>query len=311
MRPLGVSEKGAFMKNLSEEKKIREWIEDCEAALRHRLDEIARVLCGEDLRLIRLAGPTCSGKTTVANLLIRRFEEHGKRLHLISIDDFYYDKEVLHANAENHESGEVDYDSVKTIDLAALADFIEEIFTEEKSHCPTFDFKVGRRVGYRTVESGAKDVFLFEGIQAVYPEVTALLDTSGHRSAGLYIAPFTAVEAGGARFEPNELRLLRRLVRDSNFRGTDPAFTLGLWAGVRRNEEENIFPHASACDMRIDSSMAYELGVLKPYLERILPTVPKENPHRAAAEAILERLATVESIDSAWIRPDSLYREFV
>lgn len=299
------------MKRTNEDERIRLWIEECEASLEKRLDEIAEELCREELRVIRLAGPTCSGKTTAANLLVARFAAWGKRLHLISIDDFYYDKEILHAVAENHETGEVDYDSVKTIDLEALAIFVREIFTEEQSHLPIFDFKEGRRVGYRSVESGQDDVFLFEGIQAVYPEVTAILDASGHPSVGLYIAPFAAVEAGGERFEPNELRLLRRLVRDSNFRGTDPAFTLGLWQGVRRNEEEHIFPYASACDKAIDSSMAYEIGVLKPYLERILPSVPTDHPHRETAERILAKIAAVEPIDAGLIRPDSLYREFV
>ncbi len=291
--------------------RIEEWVDTCEKDFCLRLDEVARVLCKDGQKLIRLSGPTCSGKTTAANLLSNRFARLGKRLHLISIDDFYYDKEILHATATDPESGKVDYDSVKTIDLPALKEFVEEVFSKAESRCPIFDFKEGRRVGYRMLESGKDDVFVFEGIQAVYPEVTKLIERSGHDSVGVYIAPRRSVEAGGQIFEPNEIRLLRRLVRDYNFRGTDPDFTFGLWSGVRANEDAHIFPYASECACQIDSTMPYEIGVLKPYLERILPTVPKESPNRGCAEEILAKIADVEPISDQLIRSDSLYREFI
>ena len=291
---------------------IRNWVLDCETRFSTALDRIAEEIAAKsDVRLIRLSGPTCSGKTTAANLLRARFEAWGKRLHLVSIDDFYFDKDVLHARALDYETGKVDYDSVKTIDLEALRVFTEEIFTVERSHCPIFDFKEGRRIGYRTVESGERDVFLFEGIQAVYPEVTRLFSSSGHDSVSIYIAPQSTVEAEGVSFEPNELRLLRRLVRDYNFRGTEPDFTLGLWEGVRKNEEAHIFPYAASCTYQIDSAMPYELGILKPYLCRILERVPTASMHRATADRILERIVPIEPLPDHLILPGSLYKEFI
>ena len=293
------------------DQKNEEWVDACEQDFFCRLDHVAESLCRENRKLIRLSGPTCSGKTTAANLLINRFAKQGKRLHLISIDDFYYDKEILHAMATDPKSGKVDYDSVKTIDLPALKTFVEEVFSKEQSRCPIFDFKEGRRVGYRALESGADDVFVFEGIQAVYPEVTSLIESSGHDSVGVYIAPCRAIEIGDQVFEPNEIRLLRRLVRDYNFRGTSPDFTLSLWSGVRANEDEHIFPYASACTYRIDSTMPYEIGILKPYLDRILPSVPTDSPNRPVAEGILERISGAQPISDRLIRSDSLYREFI
>ncbi|MBQ8331837.1 MAG: hypothetical protein IJX94_05000 [Clostridia bacterium] len=290
----------------------KDWIRGCELDFGRRLDRIAEELCDtRGLRLLRLSGPTCSGKTTGANMLLERFAQRGKHLHPISIDDFYYDKDVLHARAEDQESGNVDYDSVKTIDLGALQRFTEEIFTRDRSHCPVFDFKAGKRISYRLLESGPDDVFIFEGIQAIYPEVIALFEACGYDSVGIYIAPQSAIRTGAQLFEPNEIRLLRRLVRDYNFRGTSPERTFGLWGGVRRNEEQNIFPYAHTCRVFVDSTMPYEIGILKPYLFRILPTVSKDSPHRETAEGILGKLETVEVISNRLILPNSLYKEFI
>ena len=305
----GVMEK-KYVPNVSEE--TRAWVLSCETAFSATLDRVAEALAGRsDIRLIRLSGPTCSGKTTAANLLRSRFEAWGKRLHLVSIDDFYFDKDVLHARASETENGQIDYDSVKTIDLESLRRFAAEIFTAERSHCPIFDFKEGKRIGYRTVESGEADVFLFEGIQAVYPELRELFDSLGHETAGIYIAPQSAVRAGDASFEPNELRLLRRLVRDYNFRGTEPEFTLALWESVRQNEEAHIFPYADSCSYRIDSSMPYEPGILKPFLCNILSRVPRNSRYRAEADRILKRIETIEPLPADLILPGSLYKEFI
>ena len=299
------------LKNKPTSMTVEEWVRACENDFSDRLDQVAKTLCASEWKLIRLSGPTCSGKTTAANLLIHRFARMGKRLHLVSIDDFYYDKEILHATAADPDSGKVDYDSVKTIDLQELDRFITDVFTKEQSLCPIFDFKEGRRVGYRALESGKDDVFVFEGIQAVYPEVTALIEASGHDSIGVYIAPRETLEAGGEFFAPNEIRLLRRLVRDYNFRGTDPDFTFGLWHGVRANENAHIFPSAPDCACQIDSTQPYEIGVLKPYLERILPTVPAESENRSEADRILRKIARVEPISDTLILPGSLYKEFI
>ena len=289
---------------------VDKWVHGCEKDFFERLDAVANAVCTSDrVRLLRLSGPTCSGKTTAANLLRSRFAEMGKNLHLVSIDDFYYDKDYLHARSGSSESEEVDYDSVHTIDLDALKDFTEEIFTQERSHCPVFDFKAGKRVSYRLMESGPDDVFIFEGIQAVYPEVTEIFESNGHSSVGIYISPERSIKLGDVIMEPNEIRLMRRLVRDYNFRGTLPEATFGLWAGVRRNEEANIMPYAKSCKYRIDSTMPYELGILKPYLEKILATVPTQSVHRAAADTILAEMSKVSPISSELILPDSLYKD--
>lgn len=291
---------------------VQAWIDSCEADFEHRLNELAtNALQNKNVRLFRLSGPTCSGKTTLATLLKKRFLASGKHLHLISIDDFFYDKEFLHQRVENNRVEELDYDSAETIDWEELSRFIREIFSEQESHCPIFSFHEGKRTGYRTVASSEEDVFLFEGIQAFYPEFTEILQKEKHESVGLYIAPMRSLEVKTEKIEPNELRLLRRLVRDYNFRNSSPEQTLALWASVRRNEEKNIFPYASCAQYRIDSTMPYELGVLKPYLEKILPTVSKDGPYWNTAEKILRQMQDISPIPSTMISEGSLYQEFI
>ena len=289
-----------------------EWIVQCEERFSDRLEEIANEICTKrNTHILRLAGPTCSGKTTASNMLSRRFEAMGRRLHIVSIDDFYFDNEVLRANSLKKGDGKIDYDSADTIDWKALRLFTDEIMERDRSECPIFDFKEGKRVGYREYESGPEDVFLFEGIQVLYPEANEIFSSCAEEVVGIYIAPQSSLCVEGATIEPNELRLMRRLVRDVNFRNTPPETTLALWEGVRANEEAHIFPYVGVCEYRIDSTMPYELGVLKPYLERFLTAIPTGNPYYEQGQRILSVLSPVSEISSELILPDTLYKEFV
>ena len=300
-------EGGIFM---SEYNWTREAVHACEARFATRLSEIAEALGGrETLRVCTLTGPTCSGKTTAARMLVSRLAEYGKRMHVVSIDDFYYPTEYLRRISKEKGLDGIDYDSADTIDLVALEDFTEEIFSSSTVHCPIFDFRHGKRTGYRELSVDENDIFLFEGIQAAYPEVTALLDA--HGSAALYIAPHTPIVTAEHTFLPDEIRLLRRIVRDENFRQTSAEFTMGMWESVRRNEEEHIFPYVRAEHLRIDSTMPYEIGILRPFLERALGSVSPNSPHRAEAERILTSVQSVPIIDASWIADDFLYREFI
>lgn len=288
----------------------RGFVSHFEADFEERLSRTVAEICSmEDVRVITLSGPTCSGKTTAAKKIISEFEKRGRRVHVISIDDFYYDKEILHEKSEKKRDGEIDYDSVDTIDIEAFSDFAERIFEYGELRCPTFNFKSGRREEYRTLVSGENDIFLFEGIQAIYPEIRDILEPHGYIS--VYISPRSALEVGEEIFEPHELRLLRRIVRDCHFRCTDAEFTLRIWKSVRENEEKNIFPYKDSCSFYIDSSFGYELGILAPYLREYLSQVRVDSKYREAADEILRRIVGIEPISKEYLYPDSLYREFV
>ena len=288
---------------------IREYIRKCDDAFEKELFDVADAILQSRARVVCLSGPTCSGKTTAASMLAKRLSHDGRNVHIISIDDFYFDREYLHRLSEKKGLDNIDYDSADTIDLKALRTFVSEVFLGEEIHCPVFDFKKGERDGYRTVRADTRDMFIFEGIQAIYPQVTELFLPIGYIS--VYISPRRGLSVSGETVEPNDIRLMRRLVRDSNFRGADPEFTLRLWETVRKNEEENIFPYLDGCEYHIDSTLDYELGILRPYLEKLLSGIPDDSKYLKKARAILMSIAPIEPINSQLIGEESLYREFI
>lgn len=288
------------------------WVAECDARLSAELSRIAEEICADSqIKLIRLVGPTCAGKTTVANMLSDIFETRGKQLHLVSIDDFYYDTDILRARSAEMGMESVDYDSPDTIDIASLEEFVREIFADDYSRCPIFDFREGKRTGYRELHSGERDVFLFEGIQVLYPCVTEIFKNIGHPSVEIYISPQSSIEIGGEVFTPHEIRLMRRIVRDRNFRKTEAELTFMMWQGVRANEEKNIFPFVSDCRYSIDSTMAYEIGILKPYLSAALGAIPANSAYKERADSILSKISRVVPISDKLITPESIYKEFV
>lgn len=288
----------------------RRFVEHCDDDLEMRMDAVARQVARiPELRFIGLTGPTCSGKTTAARKLTECLEEYGHRVHVISIDDFYYDKDYLHALAEEDPNVEIDYDSEATIDVDLLREKVESLTAFRETVLPHFEFRTGYRTEGARILPREGDVFLFEGIQILYPKVREILNRGVYRS--IYIYPASSIEQGGEVFDPEELRLMRRLVRDSRYRNAKADFTLYLWQSVRANEDANIFPYVHTCDYCIDSTMPYEVGMLKPYLLALLKDFSPETPFFAQAEDILRQLRDIPTVSSDYIRGNSLYKEFI
>ena len=285
-------------------------VEQGERRFEAQLEALAASLAAlPELHLIGLTGPTCSGKTTAAAHLTRALAGYGKALHVISIDDFYFNKSYLREQARQNGSDELDFDSEETIDIDLLRECADSLLAGRPTRLPRYNFHSGCREEGELLCPQQNDLFLFEGIQILYPGVDAILSRGIYRS--VYISPESAVQAGGELFLPNEIRLLRRLVRDYRYRNATPAFTFYLWQSVRGNEERNIFPYVQRCGSRIDSTMPYEIGVLRPFLEEILPTIPEDDPFREQGQSILARLRQVQTVPASCIGPDSLYREFI
>ncbi len=286
----------------------RAYVAACEADYEADLSEAVRRTIASDCRIVTLSGPTCSGKTTTAKKLISEFSEAGRSVHVVSIDDFYLDRDVLLRRAEAT-GGRIDFDSPTTIDMEAFGEAVADILAEREARLPRFDFLSGKRTSYETVPPGDHDVFIFEGIQAIYPEVTAHFSGHAYCSVGAFAE--RGIMIGDAFFDRTELRLLRRLVRDYNFRGASPAFTLELWESVRANEELHILPYIDTVDVKIDSTLAYELSALKPYLLPLLAGLPAKHPFRGEARRIEEALSRIDEISKTYIPATSVYREFL
>ena len=285
---------------------VRKFVELHESEFENRLDEVAEKVCADsNVRIVALSGPSCSGKTTTANKLINELKARGKKVHVVSIDDFFYNKEKL----VEISNGKIDYDSIKTIDFEALTQCVKEIFSDGETLVPRFDFKLGKRVGYVKYDPDENDLFIFEGIQAIYPEITEICKE--YPSISIYICAQSAIQVDDKIFEPNEIRLLRRIVRDYNFRAASPEFTMYIWESVRSNEDENIFPYVDGCDMQIDSTLAFDVNILRPYLEEILEKVPEDNEFIVQTRRIIEKIKGIEPISREYLAENSLYNEFI
>ncbi len=281
-----------------------------EARFAEQLHSLTESLAAQsDLRMIGLTGPTCSGKTTAAAMITEALAARGKTVKIISIDDFYFEKSYLEELTQKKGRKTLDYDSEDTIDVELLRDCADRLRDGAQVQLPRFNFVTGRREQGDTICPEEQDVFLFEGIQVLYPAVDAILRGEGYKS--IFIAPQSALEWQGRLVLPNELRLMRRLVRDAYFRDTDAAFTLYLWPGVRENEEKSIFPHADRCDYHVDSTMPYELCILKPYLVRELGKIPRSDPRAAEADALLKGLEELPVLSKDLLPEKSLYKEFI
>ena len=286
-----------------------DFVKLCDSQFDATLERAAEsVLKNGNVKIIGLTGPTCSGKTTAAKKLISILNGVGAQVHVVSIDDFYKNQPYRERLDMRYATG-IDFDSPDTLDIDELEKFMSDVFAGNTAKLPKFDFRYGIRSGYTEVNAGESDVFIFEGIQVLYPKVVGLLDLYGGRI--MYICAESGIETCGKKFEPDEVRLLRRIVRDRLFRATGAEFTFSLWESVRKNEDENIFPYADKADVFVDTTMAYELNVLKPYLEKAISEIETGSKYFDDGMKIIEKISDINPVDRNVIGKDSLYNEFV
>jgi len=294
--------------NVNNTTEAQEFITSCEERFSAELDGAIEDVISHDVKIITLSGPTCSGKTTTAEHLVRLINESGHKAVVLSIDDFYKDREENERN--NTENKAPDYDSVNSIDLCYLREFTKSLLAGETVHIPRYSFQEGVRVGYDEYIPEDRDIYVFEGIQAVYPEVSELF---GDNYKSIFISVAEDVTYRGVELSRNEIRLLRRIVRDNQFRNATAEFTFFLWDGVRDNEEKNIFPNATECDVYINSFLAYELFIIDNHARDLLLSVPEESIHRADAEELYKKISAFDNpyFEDRMIPNNSVFREFI
>lgn len=286
---------------------LTEWAAFCEADFANRLSELCSRIVADSRSIIILTGPSCAGKTTTAHKLIHDFSEIGKRVQVVSLDDFFRPRDELIAEAEQ-EGRTIDFDSPSTINWTVLTEFVNDVLAHRPANLPRFDFVEGRSVETRVISPDSYDVLLFEGIQGLYREFLNLLPAGSY--AAIFIHPESGFKNGDMHLIPRELRLVRRIVRDRLFRGASPEFTLKLWEGVTANENANIFPMASMVHYHLDSFIGYEVCLFRDAYLDAVSTLP--------ASAVTSQIRHIESVLralpslSADVLPDnSLLHEFV
>ncbi len=292
------------------EEEMKAFVASCEARFDAVLTEAARKIAEDDkLRVATLAGPTCAGKTTTAEKLKQVLAEHGKTAKMISIDDFFRDRDFEAEREMSRKNIPVDYDSIAAIHFNELRDCIEGIFDGKTVNIPIYDFTTRKRAGYTPFSRAENELVIFEGIQAIYPEVTALF--SEHYFKSIYISVEQGLDLGDVSFDRHEIRLLRRLVRDYRFRSADGAFTLFLWKGVRENEERSIIPYESGADISINSFLPCEIYMIAPLARNVLAEVPRESIFYREAQHLLAKLEGIPTIPETCLPEHALYREFL
>lgn len=293
--------------NVSNRAEAQKYVNLCENNFQRELTEVIEQLF-EDAhpKIIALSGPTCSGKTTTAKKLTERISDAGRNTVMLSIDDFF-----LNRKERNVVDGKApDYDSVKAIDLEYLGKVTSRLLGGREALLPQYSFLETSRVGYNEYYPHERDIYVYEGIQAVYPEVTAMFS---HAYKSIFISVMDDICYNGVTLTKHEIRLLRRIVRDHRFRNASAEFTLHLWEGVRDNEEKSIFPNAGNCDVYVDSFLDYEPFIIAPLADELLATVPHNSRYIREACELREKIAVFECnhFDDRMIPENSVFHEFI
>lgn len=292
----------------SEEEK-RAYVRECEERFESELDGVSdAVINSADTRLVTLSGPTCSCKTTAVKKIIADVVDAGKKIRIISIDDFFKSR-TEDRDAVIKEGKSIDFDSLDAIDFDYLCECTDKMMSEKAVMLPEFDFRTAKRKGYSEFDPAGYDIIAYEGIQAIYPEIREKL--SVYDPLSLFINVCGDIECGGEIFSGREIRLFRRLVRDFRFRNATAEFTMFMWSSVTANEDKNMLPYIDTAQIQIDSFIPYELNLIKEPLFDVLSRVSADSPYYGEAERIMAKFKNIASIDPGYLPHDSMYREFL
>ncbi|MCR4616037.1 MAG: nucleoside kinase [Clostridiales bacterium] len=260
------------------------------------------------IKIIMLAGPSSSGKTTTAGKLSQALLKNGVKAHEISLDDFYLNRE----DAPLMDDGTPDFETVHALDLPLLKTKLSELLKNGESELPLFDFNVGRRSDkseYLKLEEN--DLVIIEGLHALNPIIIQELDTE--KILKLYVSVSSRIYDEKQRIILNKrnLRFVRRMLRDEKFRASPIEHTYSLWDSVLHGEDLYLTPYKRYADMLINSIHIYEPCVFGAEAIKMLKTLPPENKHFNDSQRLIRALECFEPIDSSLVPTDSLLREFL
>lgn len=279
-----------------------------EALHEKKISDIADQIKQENKRIILICGPSSSGKTSFAKRLCIQMRVIGLRPLYLGTDDYFVER----SETVLDENGEKDYESIRAVDIDLFNQQINELLNGQKVDIPTFDFINGTKVfGQRIVSIDKNQPIVIEGIHALNQILTRDIDDA--EKFKIYISPLTSLNIDHInRIPTTDARMLRRLVRDHQFRGRSASQTICDWPKVRKGEDQNIFPFIDQADIFFNTNYIYELAVLKKYAEPLLESVQPEEKEYAEAQRMLSFLRFFEKIeDDSAIANHSILREFI
>ena len=294
-------------------KKIKEGKEKdiillAEALHEKKISDIAdEIVKRKGIKIVLIAGPSSSGKTTFAKRLGIQLQLNGIKPITISVDNYFVERE----NTPRDENGEYDFESLNAIDLELFNEHLTKLLNGEEIQVPTFDFKTGHKYYTgETMKINDNEVLVVEGIHCLNDKLTEAIPRQ--QKYKVYISALTVLNIDYYnRISTTDTRLIRRIVRDYNFRGYEALHTLQTWESVNRGEKNNIFPFQEEADSMFNTSLIYEICVLKKYAMPLLKAIDNTHPEYSEAKSLYEFLKYFEDIGDEFVPKNSLLREFI
>ena len=283
---------------------IYDIVATAEALQEKKLAELADLICRQKpaIRLVCMAGPSSSGKTTFMKRLIIHLWVNGVRPVMLSLDDYFRNRDELKDS---------DWENLEALDLPLFEDTVTALLEGQAVHLPRFNFMTGKKEwDEETVQLGKGQPILVEGLHALNPKLTYFVP--GYQCIRVYLSALTQLTINDHnRISTSDTRLLRRLVRDFQFRGNGPEHTLEVWDSVRQGEERNIFQYQNRANVVFNTALLYEIPVLKKLARPLLESIGRSSPVYMEAQRILSFLEPFLELDASLVPGDSLLREFV
>ena len=289
---------------------LRNFIRVNEALHEGALSEIAAKISQQYRHIVIVAGPSSSGKTTFAGRLAVHLQVQGHPARRISMDDFYLERDQIPTQPD----GTQDLEAPDALDLDLMRDSVMALLDGQTVTLPTFNFNTGKRE-YVTepVTLRANEILILEGINGLNPEVSEIFPQE--EVYRIFASALTVLNLDDHnRIRTTDVRLLRRVVRDYLFRGTNPEETLAMWPSVRRGEEKWIFPYQENADSMFNTALHYELPVLKPFVYELLRNIPDTSPNYLLARRLIKTLNYLPDVPEEILNeipPLSILREFI
>lgn len=279
-----------------------------EAIMEKELGNIAEQIAAlPDKKLIMIAGPSSSGKTTFSHRLSIQLMAHGLKPHPIAVDNYFVER----VDTPKDENGQYNFECLEAMDIELFNQQMSALLRGEEVYMPTFNFITGtKEYKGNSLKLGPEDVLVIEGIHCLNDALSYSLPAENKFK--IYVSALTQMNIDEHnRIPTTDGRLLRRMVRDARTRGASAQKTISMWPSVRRGEDENIFPYQESADVVFNSALIYELSVLKQYAEPLLFGIKPEEPEFLEAKRLLKFLNYFQGIDSNMIPGNSILREFI